>query len=74
MRGEKGAWHGQPADPPRRRANKRRGRGTYDNDSLPVCAVIGRQSGKVRLRVVKNTQGKTLCPFVEQFTQVEATI
>jgi transposase len=26
------------------------------------------------MRVVKNTQGKTLCPFVEQFTQPEATV
>jgi transposase-like protein len=28
----------------------------------------------VRIRVVKNTQGKTLCPFVERFTQAEATL
>lgn len=26
------------------------------------------------MRVMKNTQGSTLCPFVEQFTQAEATL
>ena len=71
IRGKKGVWHGDPDDPPRRRANKRRGRGTYDNDRLPVCAVIGRQSRKMRIRVMMNTQGKTLCPFVEKFTKPE---
>jgi len=74
MRGKKGVWHGHAADPPRRRANKRRGRGTYANDRPPICGVIGRESGQVRLRVVKNTQGKTLVPFVERFTQPEATL
>jgi len=36
--------------------------------------VIGRETRQVRIRVMKNTQGKTLCPFVERFTQVEATL
>jgi transposase len=74
MRGKKGAWHGDPHDPPRRRANKRRGRGTFDNDRPPVCGVLGRHSKQVRLRVVNNTQTKTLCPFVERFTLPEATL
>ena len=26
------------------------------------------------MRVMKNTQGKTLCPFVERFIQAEATL
>lgn len=26
------------------------------------------------MRVMKNTQGKTLCPFVEQFTKPDATL
>lgn len=26
------------------------------------------------MRVMKNTQGATLCPFVERFTQTEATL
>jgi transposase len=36
--------------------------------------VLGRDSRQVRLRVVKNTQTKTLCPFVERFTSPQATI
>ncbi len=74
MRGKKSDWHGHADDPPRRRANKPRGRGTYANDRPPVCAVIGRESRQVRIRVVQNTQGGTLCPFVERFTKPEATI
>jgi transposase-like protein len=36
--------------------------------------VIGRASRQVRIRVLKNTQGISLCPFVERFTQPEATL
>ena len=73
-RGEKGVEHFDPLDPPRRRANKRRGRGTYANDRPPVLGVLGRETGQVRLRVVMNTQARTLCPLVEQFTQPEALV
>ncbi len=33
--GEKGVPHTDPEDPPRRRANKQRGHGTFDNDRRP---------------------------------------
>ena len=36
--------------------------------------MIGRETRQVRIRVMKNTQGKTLCPFVERFTQAQATL
>ncbi len=36
--------------------------------------MIGRETRQVRIRVMKNTQGKTLCPFVERFTQANATL
>ncbi|MEM7031690.1 MAG: transposase [Chloroflexota bacterium] len=74
MRGKKSDWHPDPQDPPRKRANKRRGRGTYANDRPPICGVIGRKSRQVRIRVMKNTQGKTLCPFVEKFTHPETIL
>ena len=61
-------------DPPRRRANKQRGRGTYANDRPPILGVIGRESGQVRLRVVADTRSQTLCSFVEQFTHSEALV
>ena len=68
MRGKKGDEHFDPADPPRRRANKRRGRGTYANDRPPVLGTVGRDTGHVRLRVVMDTRGQTLRAHVHQFT------
>ena len=68
MRGKKGDEHCDPVDPPRRRANKRRGRGTYANDRPPVLGTVGRETGQVRLRVVKDTRGHTLRAHVQQFT------
>lgn len=50
--GEKGETHADPADPPRRRANKRRGHGTSDTDRPPIVGTVRRESGQVRLRVV----------------------
>lgn len=69
MGGKKGMEHFDPADPPRRRANKRKGRGTFANDRPPVLGTIGRTSGQVRLRVVKDTKGKTLRAHVHRFTR-----
>jgi hypothetical protein len=48
--GEKGDRHLDPDDPPRRRANKFNGHGTYDNDRPPILGVIGRTSGEVFLQ------------------------
>jgi transposase len=50
--GEKGRPHRQPTDPPRRRANKRRGHGTWTTDRPPVGGVVGRTTGQIRLRVL----------------------
>lgn len=68
MRGKKGVEHFDLLDPPRRRANKRRGRGTFANDRPPVLGTVGRDSGHVRLRVVEDTKQTTLRAHVEQFT------
>lgn len=73
-RGKKGDEHFDPFDPPRCRANKQRGRGTYANDRPPVLGVIGRESGMIRLRVVQNTRSLTLCSFVEQVTQPDTLV
>ena len=51
-RGKKGVEHDDPEDPLRRRANKRRGHGTFDNDRPPVAGVVGRASDQLRLEVI----------------------
>jgi ISXO2-like transposase domain len=71
-RGKKGENHGDPADPPRCRANKQRGHGTSDNDRPPVVGTSGRESGQVRWRVVHHTEGKTLKCHVTSFTTATA--
>jgi transposase len=72
-RGKKGDKHRNPLDPPRRRANKRRGHGTYENDRPPVVGTVGRQSGHCRLPVRHHTDGKTLQKHVQGYTKKEAT-
>lgn len=74
MRGKKGEPHRQPNDPPRRRANQRRGRGTYANDRPPIVGTVGRQSGQVRIRMVKDTTGDTLEAHVHRFTRQDAQL
>lgn len=74
MRGKKGREHLDPDDPPRRRANKRRGRGTYANDRPPVLGTVGRETGLIRLRVVKDTTMVTLTEHVHHFTRQDAHI
>jgi transposase len=72
--GEKGCQHDDPYDPPRRRANKRRGHGTWDNDRPPIAGVVGRESGQIRLRVCAYSDRATLQPYVEATTAPEATV
>jgi len=72
--GEKGVPHLDPDDPPRQRANKRRGHGTMENDRPPVVGVVGRQSGEGRFEVVDNADQKTLENFVTSTTTTGATV
>jgi transposase-like protein len=73
-RGKKGDRHPEPEDPPRRRANKRRGHGTYDNDRPPIIGTVGRRAAEVRLRVIEHTDKKTLVPHLHRYTDAEATV
>ena len=68
--GEKGTPHRHPADPPRPRANKRRGRGTMENDRPPIQGVVGRTTGEIRLTVCDDTKQDTIQPEVEAKTEV----
>jgi transposase len=74
MRGKKGIPHPDPADPPRRRANKARGHGSWDNDRPPVCGVVGREGGQVRLTVAAHSDGATLKGVVGEATRPGATV
>ena len=72
MRGKKGEKHSDPTDPPRRRANKQKGHGTYANDRPPIIGTVGRESGQVRLRVAQHTDSKTLKQHLVRFTLPDA--
>ena len=72
--GEKGAKHADPDDPPRRRANKRRGKGTMENDRPPVAGVGGRESGQIRLPVSHGTKQTTSQSPVESKTEPPTTL
>jgi transposase-like protein len=71
--GEKGEPHRDPTDPPRRRANKRKGRGTMANDRPPIQGVVGRDSGEIRLTVCDDTRQDTIQPEVEAKTKEGTT-
>ena len=70
-RGKKGRPHLDPDDPPRRRGNKVRGHGTWDNDRPPVAGVVGRESGQVRLAVIHHADRETLEAVVQRATTAE---
>lgn len=72
--GEKGVPHTDPDDPPRRRANKQRGHGTFDNDRPPVAGLVGRESEQIRLRVLAHSDRAELQPFVVGKTVVKVTV
>ena len=72
--GEKGDKHTEPEDLPRRRANKRKGRGTFDNDRPPVLGVVGRDSGQIRITVCDSVKQTTIQPKVEHFTNADARV
>src|SRR5215218_409045 len=71
--GEKGIPHDDPEDPPRRRANNRRGHGTFATDRPPIAGVVGRESGEVRMEVVETASGSELEAVVDG-TCLEGTV
>ncbi len=74
MRGKKGVPHRDPGDPPRRRANKRPGHGSWDSDRPPIGGVVGRQSGAIRLTVARHSDGETLRRVVRRASWPRATV
>jgi transposase len=72
--GEKGRKHTDPDDPPRRRANKVKGHGTWDNDRPPVVGVVGRESRLLGVQVCHHSDRQTLQSFVAEHTREDATV
>lgn len=72
--GEKGTAHRNVNDPPRRRANKKKGLGTYPSDRPPIQGTVGRDTGQVRLNVCANTQAATLDQCIDQSSPVGTMI
>jgi hypothetical protein len=72
--GEEGIEHPDPDDPPRYRANNRRGHGNFANDRPPVAGVVGRESGEVRLEVLDSSGSEELGEFVDRSCLSGATV
>ena len=72
--GEKGRAHLEPADPPRRRGNKKQGHGTWDSDRPPLLGVVGRRSKRLRLKLARRMWGVALVGFVTAATVPGATV
>ena len=70
---KKGVPHDDPADPPRRRANRRRGHGTFANGRPPIAGVVGRESGEFRSEVLDHADGAELEEVIE-CTTLEGTV
>lgn len=64
MRGKKGLVHEDPADPPRRRANRFHGQGTWGHDRPPVFGIVGRTSHELHLDVARSNAMAQLRPLV----------
>lgn len=71
-RGKKGDPHKDPQDPPRKRANKRKGHGTYETDRPPIFSIVARQSGTVRYFVRHHSDAAT-CLKVVRSTVLEGS-
>jgi hypothetical protein len=61
--GEKGRFHPDPEDSPRRRANQARGHRTWETDRAPVLGIVGRENGQIQL-IQKNYRSKLASPRV----------
>jgi transposase-like protein len=72
--GEKGDHHDDPDDPPRQRANPRRGRGTYANDRPVIAGTIGRESQRLQLTVAPDSRNETLVPIFSDQIADTATL
>jgi transposase len=72
--GKQSTPHRDPGDPPRRRANKRRGHGTYANDRPPIIGIISRETGEQRFWVCDHADRHTCADLIAENVPLESTI
>jgi transposase len=73
-RGKKSTPHPDPDDPPRRRAKKRRGHGTYANDRPPIISLISRDTGEQRFWVGDHADTRTCAGLIAENVPPDRTI
>jgi transposase-like protein len=73
-RGKNSTPHRDPDDPPRRRANKRKGHGTYANDRPPIISVISRETGEQRFWVCDHADRRTCAALIAENVPLKSTI
>ena len=74
MRGKKSTPHPDPSDPPRRRANKRKGHGTYANDRPPIISLISRDTGESRFWVCDHAAKRTCDDLITANVPIGSTM
>ena len=72
--GKKSTPHRDPTDPPRRRANKRKGHGTYTNDRPPIISIISRDTGEQRFWVCDHADKRTCANLIAENIPRQSTI
>src|SRR5215216_749626 len=63
--GKKSTPHRNVTDPPRQRANKQKGKGTYENDRPPILSLISRTTHEVRYWVLEHADKATTRTIIE---------
>lgn len=72
--GCKGNNETRPEDrPPRKRGLKKRGRGTYETEKVPILGIVQRQ-GNIHLEVTKNVKTSTVQPIINSVVAPNTTI
>jgi transposase len=73
-RGKKSTHHPDPEDPPRRRANKQPGHGTYETDRPPIFSIISRETKQARYFIKENSDAESCLAVVISSVPTGATI
>jgi transposase len=73
-RGKKSTLHRDPNDPPRRRANQRKGHGHHAHDRPPIISVISRDTGEQRFWVCDHADRRTCADLITESVPQQSAI